>query len=632
MFQWLKDNAKKMLLVSVALMLVSMVVTGVMLTNRGTVKVKTLTFETISGHTMSAKLFVPESATAENPAPAVVYAHGWYNNKENGDLFAIEYSRRGYVVLTYDMYSHGNSEDLDNVKVWDGGNGMYDAAFYVSTLPYVDADKIVVSGHSAGSNACSKAVVIDNEKGTNLIKACLLISYDPVIMEASETNKDTFGVKVGSSGAYNNIYGNRDVALVAGKYDDYFFTVKDGSVPVTATREYLSTSMAKAFVSFGQGPEAFAGDAVEEGKFYTQTVDGKEACRVIYNPAVIHAQSWQSTDVVADGVTFLEAIYPTGTALAAGSQVWPIKTLFGAAGLIGFWMFLAFFAIALLDTRAFEDLKAPAAMRLNGANKTQDLVWSLGTSLVKICGSAFIFWQVMHSTMYSRVDPIWKQKNTFCIAGWAALNALVIFATMFAWYQGNAKKNGVDLREAGLILPKKSVLKTIALALTTVIGAWLIVFLADYFFQTDFRFWQWSVKAFPAAKLRPIVSFLPLFLLFFIANSLAVNVQGYSDTFGRKEWVNMLVLALLNCLAPLVYIVLQYTTFVSTGFQLLGAGAEARIPTWLHTAVLILFITPYIARAIYKRTRNPYIGGIINGILVTLCLCMNSTTLMGTGL
>ena len=54
----------------------------------------------------------------------------------------------------------------------------------------------------------------------------------------------------------------------------------------------------------------------------------------------------------------------------------------------------------------------------------------------------------------------------------------------------------------------------------------------------------------------------------------------------------------------------------------------ARIPTWLHTAVLILFITP-ITRAIYKRTRNPYIGGIINAILVLLCMCMNSTTLLG---
>lgn len=629
MFGRIKDKARYALLIAVIMMLVSMIGTSFIQSGGGTVTVKTLTLESISGHTMSAKLFIPKSATAENPAPVVVYAHGWYNNKENGDLFAVEYSRRGYVVFTYDMYSHGNSEDLDNVAVWDGGNGMYDAAAYVATLPYVDKDKIVISGHSAGANACSKAVVIDNENETNLIKACLLIAYDPVIMEADENNTDTFGVST-SSGTYNNIYGNRDVALIAGQYDDYFFTVKENSKPVTATREYLSTTMAKAFVSFGNGPQAFSEEKVEEGKFYTQTVGERQAVRVIYNPSAIHAQCWLSTAVVNDGITFLEQIFPTQTTLTPNEQIWPLKAALGALGLAGFWIFLAAFAIELLNTRVFEGLKRPVEMRQNADGK--DRIWALGTSAVKIGASAFIFWQIMHSTMYSRIDPVWQQKNTFCIAGWAALNALVIIATVAAWYYGYAKKRGVDLREAGLILPRKNILKTVAIAIVTIVGAWSIVFFADYFFQTDFRFWQWSAKAFPAAKILPTLTFLPLFLLFFVANSVAINVQGYSNALGKKEWVNMLVLGLLNCLAPLIFIVIQYTMFVSTGFQMWGTGAEARIPTWLHTAVLILFITPYIARAIYKRTRNPYIGGIVNGMLVTLCLCMNSTTLTGTGL
>lgn len=631
MFAWLRDKAKRMLLISLALMLLSMTVTNFIQTDGGKVKVKTLTLESISGHTMSAKLYIPQNATSDTPAPAVVYAHGWYNSKENGDSYAVEYARRGYVVLAYDMYSHGNSEDLDNVRAYDGGNGMYDAAFYVSTLPYVDPDAIIVSGHSAGSNACSKAVVIDNDKGTDLIAACILISYDPVVMDNSNENTDTFGVKTTSCGGYNNIYGSRDVALIAGRYDDYFFTVKEGAQPVSATREYLSTPMAKAFVTFGQGPDTFEGSAVEAGKFYMETVDGKETVRVIYTPSTIHASTWLSTDAVADGATFLENFYPSGVnTLSAGSQNWPIKSAFGALGLIGFWMFLAFFAIALLDTRVFEDLKGQAVMRTGGGK--MDLVWSLATSAIKILCSIFIIWKIMNSTMYSRIDPIWKQKNTFCIAGWAAINAVIIAVTLVAWWFGYAKKKGIDLREAGLILPKKAVLKTIGIALATVVCAWGIVFFSDYFFQTDFRFWQWSVKAFTAQKIAPTLSFLPLFLLFYIVNSIAINVQGYSDSLSKNEHVNLFLLALLNSLSPLIIIVMQYSVFFSSGYQLWGAGALARIPTWLHTSVLILFITPYITRAIYKRTKNPYIGGIINGVLVTLCMCMNSATLMGSGL
>ena len=631
MLTWLRDKAKRMLVISLALMLLSMIVTNFIQTDGGNVNVKTLTLESISGHTMSAKLYIPANATADTPAPAVVYAHGWYNSKENGDSYAVEYARRGYVVLAYDMYSHGNSEDLDNVRAYDGGNGMYDAAFYVSTLPYVDPNAIIISGHSAGSNACSKAVVIDNTKETNLIKACILISYDPVVMDNSNENKDTFGVKVGSNGAYNNIYGSRDVALIAGQYDDYFFTVKEGAQPLTATREYLSTPMAKAFVTFGKGPDAFSGTAVEPGKFYMETVDGKETVRVVYSPATIHASTWLSTDAVAAGATFLDAFYPSGVnTLSPDSQRWPVKSAFGALGLIGFWMFLAFFAIALLDTRTFESLKGEAVMR-TGSDK-KDLCWSLATSAIKICCSIFIIWQIMNSTMYSRIDPIWKQKNTFCIAGWAAINGFIIAATLIAWWFGYAKKKDIDLREAGLILPKKEVLKTIGIALVTVVFAWGIVFFADYFFQTDFRFWQWSVKAFTAKKIPPILPFLPLFLWFYIVNSIAINVQGYTDSMSKNEHVNLFLLALLNCLSPLIIIVIQYTTFFSSGYQMWGAGALARIPTWLHTSVLVLFITPYITRAIYKRTKNPYIGGIINGVLVTLCMCMNSATLLGSGL
>ena len=626
MKNWLRDNAKRMLLISLVLMIVSMIATNIIQTNGGTIEVKTISLESISGHTLSAKLFIPENATEETPAPTVVYAHGWYNNKENGDMFAIEYARRGYVVMTIDMYSHGNSENLTNTETAHGAYGLYDACFYVSSLPYVDSTKIIASGHSAGSNAVSKAVVIDNEKQTNLIAGCLLISYDPVVMDTSNGNKDTFGVKVGSNGEYNNIYGSRDTALIAGRYDDYFFTVKDNNVPQTATRDYVATTMAKAFVTCGK-PDTFEGDAVVPGNWYTSTIDGKETVRIIYTPSTIHAQTWFSSETAAAGINFLQSRFPTGISIDENEQIWQIKTLFNAIGLIGFWMFLAFFAIALLDCRCFEQLKNPIAMRKT-AGKT-DLIWSLGTSAIKIAISIAIIWTIMNSTMYSRIDPIWKQKNTFCIAAWAAYNGVVILATVFAWYFCYAKKTGVDLRETGLILPKKDIAATIGIAFVTVVCAWWIVFFADYFFQTDFRFWQWSIKAFPAYKIKDTLAFLPLFLLFFIANSIAINVQGYSSTLSKNENLNLLILALLNCLAPLLIIIVQYTTFVSTGFQKWGVGAMARIPTWLHTAVLILFITPYITRAIYKRTRNLYIGGIINAILVLLCMCMNSTTLLG---
>lgn len=626
-----KSRVKIGLAIALCLCMISMIATSIIQTGMGKVEVKTLTLESITGHTMSAKLYIPENATAENPAPAIVCAHGWYNNKENQDSFAVEFSRRGYVVLAYDMYSHGNSEELDNKAAYDGGNGMYDAAFYVSTLPYVDTDKIMISGHSAGANACSKAVVIDNEKGTHLIDACILISYDPVVMDSANENKNTFGVTLTANGNYNNIYGDRDVAVVAGRYDDYFFTRKDGSTPVTATRDYLSTSMAKAFVTFGQGPDAFQGNAVEEGKLYTQEIDGRQAIRTIYNPSTIHAQTWFSSDAIGDCITFANTVYPAPSSLDASSQIWQVKAAFGAMGLVGFWMFLAFFACYLLNTRPFECLAADTPVVPRSTN-TKGRIWGIGLSAARVLISIAIIFYIMSTTMYSRIDPIWKQKNTLCISMWAAANGVVTIITLVAWYYGYAKKEGISLKELGLVPEKKVWLKTVLAALITIIAGVGIVFFADYFFQTDFRFWQWSVKAFTAAKIPAMLPFVPLFLLFYIVNSININIQSYNDTYGKNETVNLLVNCLINALAPLIIIIIQYVGFTSTGYQVWGAGYLARIPTWLHTSVLVLFLTPLIARKIYKETKNPYLGGIINALMVTLAMCLNSTTLQGSGL
>ncbi len=40
-----------------------------------------------------------------------------------------------------------------------------------------------------------------------------------------------------------------------------------------------------------------------------------------------------------------------------------------------------------------------------------------------------------------------------------------------------------------------------------------------------------------------------------------------------------------------------------------------RIPDSMSLTVFLLFITPLTARGIYSKTRNPYLGRIINAIL-----------------
>ena len=100
-----KSKARFWLCIALVLCLISCIGASAVQTSFGQVTIRDLRFETASGHQMSALLLIPDTATPETPAHAIVCSHGWYNNREMQDLNYVEYARRGFVVLSIDMRS-----------------------------------------------------------------------------------------------------------------------------------------------------------------------------------------------------------------------------------------------------------------------------------------------------------------------------------------------------------------------------------------------------------------------------------------------------------------------------------------------------------------------------------------------
>ena len=86
------------------------IVPGNAIQTSGGVILKDVRFAGDNGLTQSGLLYVPSSATAAKPAPAVLASHGYINTREMQSPFAIELARRGFVVLAMDMTGHGYSE------------------------------------------------------------------------------------------------------------------------------------------------------------------------------------------------------------------------------------------------------------------------------------------------------------------------------------------------------------------------------------------------------------------------------------------------------------------------------------------------------------------------------------------
>ena len=203
-----KLTAKTWLVISLILCFVSMAVSSVIQSSGGRVKVSELRLVDSTGHEVSALLYKPKSATEENKSPAIVTVEGWFNNKEMQDLYSIEYARRGYTVIAVDMHGHGDTEITAADEVYSSAVGIDAAVALAASLPYVDKDKIGITGHSSGGAACDMEIAIDNERENPIVSA--------VLFQASTWCDDT-GVD------HSADFGTRNVGIIADKYDEFFF-------------------------------------------------------------------------------------------------------------------------------------------------------------------------------------------------------------------------------------------------------------------------------------------------------------------------------------------------------------------------------------------------------------------------
>jgi pimeloyl-ACP methyl ester carboxylesterase len=599
------------LVIALIFALISGVGASLVQTSGGSVKVDDLKWETASGRTLNALLFTPANATAENPAPGIVVSHGWWNNREMQTPNYVELARRGYVVMSIDMYGHGNSDPLPADELAVGGTGMYDAVLLMADLPYVDRDAIGVSGHSNGARAANFSVPLDDASGDPLISSILLVDNDPLYVDGD--------------GIYANVYGARDVGLIQAQYDEFFFRSYDeNGVQLTAPRDYLSTPNAQSFLNFGADPADLAEER-EGSTIYTQNIDGTEAVRVIYSLPQTHPWSTTSSTAVGHLVDYFEETLPAPTPLDAGNQLWQLKEFFTALGLVGFGIMLVAIPRALLTMSAFRRLAVAPAEIAPLAGRVPK-VWFWAGLVVSVVISAWSYVLISQTPevlgiTFNAVPSFIPTGSVFFIGVWAAINGLAAAIIMIGAYFTFGRKSGMSLRASGVLPGWKNFFHGIGLALTTVFLMYAVVFLVDYLFKTDFRLWVIGVKWFTPDKFGYALIVLPLFLIYFVANSIAINAFNRVTVAGR-EWVNTAILAVANSLGPIILVVAQYSTFAVTGNLIPGFGGIFSI--WLFPVILILAVTAIVSRKLYRATGNPYIAGFLNATVVVLVSVSNT--------
>jgi uncharacterized membrane protein len=112
------------------------------------------------------------------------------------------------------------------------------------------------------------------------------------------------------------------------------------------------------------------------------------------------------------------------------------------------------------------------------------------------------------------------------------------------------------------------------------------------------------------------LEYMPLFFIFYFANSLRVN--GGNRFKGQGERAGMLISALGNSVGLMLILAIQY-------LHLAAAGQVYWTQEWLYTNLLLgvtpmMFVLPFFNRAFFRLTGTVYLGPMVTCLIFIMMM------------
>ena len=545
-----------LVLVGVVLIIAGAVVAHLTRTDGG-IKVRDVRFATPSGVVMSAFLYIPPNATAKTPAPGILAVHGYVNSRETQDGFAIEFARRGYVVLEMDQRGHGYS---DGPAFADGFGGPAGLA-YLRSFDFVDKDNIGLEGHSMGGwTVLAAAAAMPND-------------YKALVLEGSST-----GAPFAKEGSPD---WPRNFGLVYSKYDEFSQLMWGVHKPVDVVNSKKLQGV-------------FGTTDIKVGQLYGDI--GQGTARMLYQPAVTHPGDHISTEAIGDAIDWFSKTLTGGTPKPVSDQIWYHKEFATLAILIGLMVLaLGIFDVAL-DLPAFAALKAEP----QAARPVRTGGWWLAFLLSTLIPAIAYF--PLAGLGYNGIGalPWLPQQLTNAFMVWALGVAVVSLILQLVFKGGGAEFN-------------TRILASLGIAVLTVLGVYGALALVGAAYGVDARFWIVALKLMSATQMKIfaiyVIPFTVFFVLAFRSMHATLSVRGEGG-FGLYAWNALSQVLGLALLLIIVYGAL----FITGGLPLpdLALFAIVGIPF-----VPVLAFTAIFSTFVWRRTNSYLPGAFFAGLFVT---------------
>jgi pimeloyl-ACP methyl ester carboxylesterase len=543
----------------------------------GGIRIQDVRFAGAKGNSMSALLYIPPNATAQTPAPGILAVHGYINSRETQDGFAIEFARRGYVVLALDQTGHGYSDP----PAFANGFGGPDGLAHLRGLDIVDKNNIGLEGHSMGGwTILAAATAMPND-------------YKAMVLEGSSTGKPF--------AADGTPTWPRNLALVFAQYEE-FSTLMWG-----VERAKDVTQSPKLQALFGSP------GAVEPGKVYGDIAQG--TARVLYTPSMTHPAEHISNEAIGYSLDWFAKTLQGGTPRPASDQIWFRKEIGTLIALFGFVALVIGVFDGLLESPVFSRLRLPeiADGTMPAHAAAEGSRWTAAFVLSAFIPALTYYPAFALAGTFVKPSPWLPQGITNQIMVWALVNLVIALALMrFAPKRAS---------RAGVIGP------SIAIAVLSVVAGYAALWLADLAFKVDFRFWVVALKLMNAKQFLIFLIYLVPFTAFIVAALHVLHRNFSTMAAGRGALYITNILALT--LGFIALLVLQYGTLWASGKLFNPLPDPGFVPLSTIAAIQfvpLLAIVAVIATFTWRRTGTSLPGALICGMVVTWYVVAGTAT------
>ncbi len=559
-----------------------------------TVRVSNIWIENSNRLMVRGKLYQPETATPENPAPGVVYLHGYQNNRETSDPYGIELARRGFVVIVLDTLGRGNSdnqfsEDEPGFDPTYGGDSAFE---YLRSLPYVDPERCGMGGHSLGGEM-SYTAALNNPA----VKAIVFSGF-------------AYGLDATTQSPPNML-------MIFGKYDEY-------RQRMTGTQDFEAEWMSS--------PQTLAVFGVKSPQFdttYGNFSDG--TARRVHMTRTTHVTESFDHDAIGEAVTWYQAaLNPQAEVLVpADNQIWQYKETASLLAMIFGVLSTIPAGILLLGIRPFSLLAGIPGTRYHVDRKTLTTGFLIngGLTLLYLALVMVIFGFHVYVAPIDHVFPMMMVNG---VVFWFLVINIIGFFIFRGWVKKRRQTHGdvgfkelrVSQVEEKIKLSWPIIWRSLLLAFLLFAFVYILQASLEAFFLIDFRY------KFPyASDLTPYRALMMvLYFPFFLAGFVQMNIllQGQLRIKPKAQWwQTIIVKTLINItivVLPLfIHMAIQYLPlFINGTVPFVGPGGAlvGFVINLEHMIVIQLLMIP-IATALYEATGSIYPGAILNALIVT---------------